>query len=369
MKINVVCHDLSNNCLGRAHVLARLLARTHDVDIVGRMRGDDLWEPLRCDASADSAVPLRVLPRGVGLRRALAALDGDLVYAVKPKAGSLGLGLLARARSGIPLIADIDDWEMAFFLENPRWLLRNALEVWNPNNLYTTWAMERMSGRADAITVSTTFLQRRFGGTIIPHARSAEMFRPTAGGDARLRGDLGLAGKHVLLFVGSLRPHKGVGDVIAALDALSDPSVAFLVVGPGEKLPDRPYLRVIGPQPFSTLPRFLALADVVVLAQRRNRIGAAQLPAKVFDAMAMARPVIATRVSDLPEVLEGCGVIVEPNSIVELAQAIARLVANPEERARLGSRARQRFIDRFSDDVVAPALESVVDEAMALAGR
>ena len=105
MKINVVCHDLSNNCLGRAHVLARLLARTHDVDIVGRMRGDDLWEPLRCDASADSAVPLRVLPRGVGLRRAIAALDGDLVYAVKPKAGSLGLGLLARARSGIPLIA------------------------------------------------------------------------------------------------------------------------------------------------------------------------------------------------------------------------------------------------------------------------
>ena len=61
--------------------------------------------------------------------------------------------------------------------------------------------------------------------------------------------------------------------------------------------------------------------------------------------------------------------IVEPNSIVELAQAIARLVANPEERARLGSRARQRFVDRFSDDVVAPALESVVDEAMALAGR
>jgi hypothetical protein len=347
VKINVVCHDLSNNCLGRAHVLARLLARSHDVDIVGRMRGDHLWEPLRCDA----AVPVRVLPRGVDLRRALAALDGDLVYAVKPKAGSLGLGLLARARHGIPLIADIDDWEMAFFLDNPRWLLRNAMEVWNPNNLYTTWAMERMSRRADAITVSTTFLQRRFGGTIIPHARSAGMFPSAAGGDARLRDDLGLAGKHVVLFLGSLRPHKG------------------LVVGPDAQLPDRPDLRVVGPQPFSALPRFLALADVVVLAQRRSRISAAQLPAKVFDAMAMARPVIATRVSDLPKVLEGCGVIVEPNSIVELAHAIARLMADPEERARLGARARQRFVDQFSEDVVAPRLALVVDEAMALAGR
>src|SRR3989442_11598092 len=102
MKIKVVCHDLSNNCLGRAHVLARLLARSHDVDIVGRMRGDDLWEPLRSEAASDSAVPIRILPHCVDLRRALGALDGDLVYAVKPKAGSLGLGLLARALHGIP---------------------------------------------------------------------------------------------------------------------------------------------------------------------------------------------------------------------------------------------------------------------------
>src|SRR5438445_5751861 len=135
MKINVVCHALSNNCLGRAHVLARLLARSHDVEIVGRMRGDHLWEPMRCDARSDSAVPIRVIGHGVDLRRALAALDGDLVYAVKPKAGSLGLGLLAKALRGIPLIADIDDWEMAFCLENPRWLLRNAVEAGIPNTL------------------------------------------------------------------------------------------------------------------------------------------------------------------------------------------------------------------------------------------
>src|SRR3989441_8333593 len=212
MKINVVCHDLSSNCLGRAHVLARLLARSHDVEIVGRMRGDHLWEPHRGDAGSDSAVPIRVLPQGVDLRRALAALDGDLVYAVKPKAGSLGLGLLAKTLRGIPLIADIDDWEMAFFLENPRWLLRNALEVWNPNNLYATWAMERMSGRADAITVSTTFLQRRFGGTIIPHARSVEMFPHAAGGDAPPPGDPGPPGQKVLRFPRFLPPPKKDGD-------------------------------------------------------------------------------------------------------------------------------------------------------------
>src|SRR5260370_767593 len=259
MKINVVCHDLSNNCLGRAHVLARLVARAHDVDIVGRMRGAHLWEPLR----SDSAVPVKLLPHCLGLRRPLAALDRDLVYAVKPEGGSPALGLFRAAP----------------------------------------------------------------------------------------------------------RPAMAGGDGLPAHAAQADPSFARLVVCAGEKLPERPYLRVIGPQPFSTLPRFLALADVVVLAQRRNRIGTAQLPAKVFDAMAMARPVIATRVSDLPEVLEGCGVIVEPNSIVELAQAIARLMANPEERSRLGSRARQRFVDQFSEDVVAPRLASVVDEAMALAGR
>src|SRR5260370_26133255 len=73
MKINVVCHDLSNNCLGRAHVLARLLARDHDVDIVGRMRGDHLWQPLRFEAHSDSALPLRGPTPGLELRPAPAA--------------------------------------------------------------------------------------------------------------------------------------------------------------------------------------------------------------------------------------------------------------------------------------------------------
>jgi glycosyltransferase involved in cell wall biosynthesis len=365
VRINVVCHDLSNNCLGRAHVLARLLARRHDVDIVGRMRGHSLWEPLR----AHPDLPVRVLPRGTSLRRALAALDGDLVYAVKPRARSLGLGLLAKTLRGLPLVADIDDWEMAFFLENPRWLLRNAVAVWDPDNLYATWAMERLPRAADAITVSTTFLQQRFGGTIIPHARDAGMFPFAARADACLQAELGLTGKSVVLFLGSPRPHKGVEDVIAALDLLCDPSLAFLVVGAEGRLPQRPYLTALGPQPFPKMAQFLALADVVVLAQRPDRIGAAQLPAKVFDAMAAARAVIATRVSDLPEVLEGCGVIVEPDSTVELAHAIARLLADPQERTRLGDRARQRFLDRFSDDAVAPRLESVVEHAMALARR
>ena len=46
------------------------------------------------------------------------------------------------------------------------------------------------------------------------------------------------------------------------------------------------------------------------------------MPAKVFDAMAMAKPIIATNVSDLPEFLDGCGWTVAPEKPKQLADTI-----------------------------------------------
>jgi glycosyltransferase involved in cell wall biosynthesis len=363
MKVSVVCMDLSNACLGRAHVLARLLSGCYDVEIVGRQRGNAIWAPLRNDAG----VPIRVLRRSDGPRGIVNAIDGDLIYAVKPKGASLGLSFIAKALRRRPLIADVDDWEMALFFDkgNHRWVIRNAIELWEPDNLYGTWAMERMVRFADAVTVSTTFLQSKFGGTIIPHTRDAAMFDPMAGNDSTLRTDLGLDGRTVILFLGSPRPSKGIDDVIAALDYLSDPSIAFLIVGADRPTPHRPYATVLGPQPFSDLPRFLAVADMVVLAQRQGRISAAQLPAKVFDAMAMQRPVVATNVGDLPAILDGCGLIVEPGNVIALAEAIRELASNPDEAARLGRRGRERFLAEFTDQAVRPRIEALVDQVLA----
>jgi len=110
--------------------------------------------------------------------------------------------------------------------------------------------------------------------------------------------------------------------------------------------------RVFGLQPFKKVPEFLAMADVTVVPQKRNVATIGQLPAKVFDAMAMAKPIIATAVSDLPEILDGCGWIVEPENPKQLAQTIKYVLDNPEEAKEVGWKARQKCITNYSWDAM-----------------
>ncbi|GAJ23662.1 unnamed protein product, partial [marine sediment metagenome] len=90
-------------------------------------------------------------------------------------------------------------------------------------------------------------------------------------------------------------------------------------------------------QPFEKVPEFLAMADVVVIPQKRNLSTIGQVPAKVFDAIAMAKSIIATNVSDLAEILNGCGWIVEPENPEQLAETIQYVLDHPDKAAEMGT--------------------------------
>jgi len=64
------------------------------------------------------------------------------------------------------------------------------------------------------------------------------------------------------------------------------------------------------------------LYDEVLIPQRRRLGSYAQVPAKIFDAMAMAKPIISTKISDIPEILDNCGWVVEPENPRQLAETI-----------------------------------------------
>jgi len=132
------------------------------------------------------------------------------------------------------------------------------------------------------------------------------------------------------------------------------------VVGGDPGLPTRDDVLVLGAQPFAAIPRFLAAADVVVLAQDTGFAARAQMPAKVYDAMAMGRAVVASDVSDLASTLDGCGVVVPPGDPVALAAVIGQLADDPAHRERLGAAGRQRCVQRYSDAAVRPTLTSLV---------
>ena len=369
MKVSVLAADLSDNATGRADLLARLLSARYDVEVVGPRFGADVWMPAR-----EGAIPQRSVRVGryPGFARRIPALldlvDGDVIVASKPRATSFGLALLARARRRRPLVLDIDDWEIGFFSRSGPWgRIGRALNVANPNGLPWTWLAEKLVSRADAIIVASRFLERRFGGTLLPHARDTEAWDPGRYDRAATRRRLGVDGEKVVMFLGTPRGHKGVDDLVEAVGSLG-PGVILALVGvdaarSGAQRWSAPaYVRVTGEIPFDDVPRYLIGADVVAVPQRDTMDTVGQVPAKLFDAMALARPIVSTSVSMIPEILEGCGVVVEPGNVSALAGAIKRLLDNPVDAADLGRRARERCESRYSFRVARATLFPLIEK-------
>ncbi len=361
MRIDVLCYNLSNNALGRAYLLADLLRRQgHRSRIVGLQLGDSVWGPLKdCDIETVAIRSGARYPDVLGsLGKLLAVLDCEVALASKPRVSSFGAALLKRMRpgSGLKILLDIDDWEAG--LERPSSgvkFLRRLPETINVDSLYDPLAMGRLTGLADGITVSTTFLQKKYGGRLLPHVRDTDFLDPSKYDRGALRAALGLDGEFVIAFLGSIRRHKGVELLLSILPRLEPMNARLLLVGTGSIDPAlrdimnrrKKYILERPEFPYRDLPKFHMVADLVVLPQMDTPFGRAQLPMKLLDAMAMARPVISTNVSDIPALLEGCGVVLENYDEDELVRRIGELHGDDGLRRRLGAAARRRCIDKY----------------------
>ena len=154
MKVSILSFDLADNATGRADLLARLLAPRYDVEVVGPRFGEALWRPVAGGPIAYRGVSGARYPGFARrIRPLLREIDGDVIYASKPRPTSFGLGLLKRAATRRPLLLDIDDWELGFFYRSGAWgRLGRFLNIGNPNGLLWTWMMEKLVPLIDRVT-------------------------------------------------------------------------------------------------------------------------------------------------------------------------------------------------------------------------
>lgn len=315
------------------------------------------------------------------LSQLLPKIDGDILYAVKLKPSSFGIGLLKKAFSRRPLIVDIDDWEMSWF-GGDSWHYRPSLKQFandilkpeghlrHPDHpLYLQW-MERLISGADAVTVHTQFMQQRFGGTYIPNGKDTALFAPERYDAAASRRKYGLEGYKILMFPGAPRPYKGLEDVLAACDILDWTDLRLVIVGGSpydnydqqlrEKWGQR--LVMLPRYPASSMPEIVAAAHVIVVPQRNHPAAEAQFPLKLTDGMAMAKPVLATRVGDIPQIMGDTGYLVEPNSPEQIARQIEWIFEHLEEANVRGIAARKRCIEHYSIETMAVQLSQVINK-------
>jgi glycosyltransferase involved in cell wall biosynthesis len=175
-----------------------------------------------------------------------------------------------------------------------------------------------------------------------------------------LRHELAPNGHSLVGFVGRLVPDKGGALLLrAARQVLAlHPETTFVLVGEGparkewEALATR--LGIGAKVTFAgvrdDMPGVYASLDVLVLSSL-----AESMPMCLLEGMAAGKPVVATRVGSVPELIisEQTGLLVEPGDLNGLAAAILRLVADAELASRLGQRGRLRVARHFSAEAMA----------------
>lgn len=168
-----------------------------------------------------------------------------------------------------------------------------------------------------------------------------------------LRAELELAESDVVVaFLGQIREFKGVADFIAMARKITAPNARFLIAGecrnpdkfPGSYSPDDlvrlaegdPRIRYIGYR--KDVENVYHTADIVVVPSRwQEPLGLINL-----EAGACRKPVVATRVGGIPEVIEEGvnGYLVEPGDVDRMADRVASLIADPTLRSRMGDAGR-----------------------------
>lgn len=356
--VTIITPNASSNCVGRAWVIHELLRDEYEVQIIGMSEKRKIWFPLASEEKQILAFDRsRFWRSSIDMMR---NIRGSVVVACKPLFTSFGIALMKKATDGTRVILDIDDWEFGAArqrLREFRGLARYFLgSVWRPaanDSLFNIALFDSMVGLADEVMVSGPTLRKKFGGTVVWHARDSKTYDPARYDQAAVRTSCRIpANKKIVMFFGTYRRHKGVDDLIKAMRLLGRADTLLVLIGGrgmiGKEGGEEKNLLVMDMQPFDKVPELMSMADVVVIPQRKNFAAEGQVPAKVFDAMAMAKPIVSTSVSDLPGILEGCGRIVTPGDPSALAAAIGALLDNETKRAELAKRAREKFLGNFS---------------------
>lgn len=361
MKITVLSHDLSSNAAMRAHRLAQAAATFASVELLGPVDPDGIWPALPHEPWIRS-VPKARFPQFLeSFQHLIETADGDVLIAVKPHLASFAAALVAAERRSIPVILDLDDLDVALAPRSDWDANPSMTDLGRPGSAVYVSLLTKCVTAASAITVASTALQRRFGGALIPHGCDTALFDPVAVDRAQARDAFEFAGPTVL-FPGAPREHKGLRPLALAVEEI--PGVRLVVTCRPGDLADQewkgyPLVR-IPMVPYSSLPKLLAAADIIAVPQLDTEPAAYQTPMKIFEAMAMAKPIVATTVGDLPEILGGCGKLVPPGDAGVLASTIGELLRHPDEAEALGARSRERCLRHYSIRETAERLATVI---------
>ena len=223
----------------------------------------------------------------------------------------------------------------------------------------------RIFKAADAIVVVSPFLKRHIEKMgindnkvhVIPNAVNLDNFYPEVG-RIETRRKLGILNKIVLGFVGKLLPWNNLELLMDIFKVISEevPNTHLLLVGDGQvkkSLEERvkryrleEKVTFTGQIGHKDVPKFIAAMDICIIPESNQY----RSPVKLFEYMAMAKPVVAPRLEPIENVITNGenGVLFDLRNEDSLKKTIIGLIKDSEKRGKIGNRARETVIKNYT---------------------
>jgi glycosyltransferase involved in cell wall biosynthesis len=225
---------------------------------------------------------------------------------------------------------------------------------------------------------------------VIPPGINTKLYNLSIlGDDVRKKYNIG-SDQPTIIYIGNLTRIKGIHILINALNIIAKkvPNIKLLMV---LNMPIDIYLKlnrldlttelafkikerikyyelennIIPLGILDNMPQVIAASDLVI-TPFLNTVGVVDYPTSMLEAMAVGKPVIATRVGGIPEIIEHkeSGILVEPNNVDELVSAIIYMLENKEEAKNMGKEGAKIISEKFRLEIVVDELERLYEEVI-----
>ncbi len=214
--------------------------------------------------------------------------------------------------------------------------------------------------------------------SVVRNGVDLEEFAPSPP-DPEIRALAGAGESDMLItYLGTVGMAHGLRHVLDAAALEEGTGVRFLIVGDGaekaalQKEAARRGLTAVTfmeAQPRDRVPAILASSDAVMVHLRDDPLFDSVIPSKIFEAMAVARPIILGVRGESARLVEsaGSGVTVEPEDPADLLRAVERLRNDPELRRRLGENGRRAAEKEFCRKAAADRMLDVLKRVAGVA--
>lgn len=280
-------------------------------------------------------------------------------------------GLLAARELGVPFVYE---------MRGLKQLLESARQPQfadSPRSRYLDLLESTVAREADALLVITEALGRQMVElgvdpariTVVPNGVDISRFEPR-GRNEELAAQLGVSDKTVIGYVGGLVHYEGLDLLFEAAAQLGRDrdDLHVLIVGDGaheralrrnvDELGIEHLVTFTGRVPHEEVEGYLSLVDITPFPRKPLPVCELISPIKPFEAMAMEKAVVASDVAALAEIVQDgqTGRLFAKGDAHDLARVLAELLDDPQQRTRLGQRAREWVVaerdwDRITDTV------------------